>query len=108
MPEQGKGGRNMIDSRKGAAFALVVAAAAIGLGLVIAFTDRSSSEKADMVKHPVIADARKKPMMTMGPAAQGAALPVPLASVLTTRQWLNTEPLRPDDLRGKGVLVDFW
>jgi thiol-disulfide isomerase/thioredoxin len=98
----------MIDSRKGAAFALVVAAAAIGLGLVIAFTDRSSSQKADMVKHPVIADARKKPMMTMGPAAQGAALRAPLASVLTTRQWLNTEPLRPDDLRGKVVLVDFW
>jgi thiol-disulfide isomerase/thioredoxin len=95
----------MLDSRKCAAFALVVAATAIGL---IAFTDRSSSEKADTVKHPVIAAARKEPMMTMGPAGQGAALSAPLSSLLTARQWLNTEPLRAEDLRGKVVLVNFW
>ena len=57
----------MMDARKGAAVALAIGAAAIGFGLVIAFPGRSSSEKADMVKHPVIADARKKPMMTMVP-----------------------------------------
>jgi thiol-disulfide isomerase/thioredoxin len=97
-----------MDSGKSAVFAMVVGAAAIGFGLLVAFPGRTSSEQAGMPKHPLVADARKKPMMTMGPARQGPALFAPLASVLTTRQWLNTEPLRPDDLRGKVVLVNFW
>jgi thiol-disulfide isomerase/thioredoxin len=32
----------------------------------------------------------------------------PLAALLGARQWLNTQPLRADDLRGKVVLVNFW
>src|SRR5262249_7637793 len=27
---------------------------------------------------------------------------------LTAQKWLNTPPLRPEDLRGKVVLVNFW
>jgi thiol-disulfide isomerase/thioredoxin len=98
----------MMDSRKSAALALVVAATAIGLGFVVAFPGRSSSEKADMPKHPLVVAARKEPMMTMGPAAQGSALSAPLASLLSAQKWLNTQPLRPEDLRGKVVLVNFW
>ena len=29
-------------------------------------------------------------------------------SLLTAEHWLNPPPLRPDDLRGKVVLVNFW
>lgn len=79
-------------SMKGAAVALVLGAAAVSLGV---FAMHSSS-------------ARQEKMMTMGPAGQGAALSAPLASVLTAKNWLNTAPLRPEDLRGKVVLVDFW
>src|SRR5580658_7496719 len=32
----------------------------------------------------------------------------PEHSLLTGRQWLNTPPLRAQDLRGKVVLVNFW
>lgn len=31
-----------------------------------------------------------------------------LSSLLGGRQWLNTQPLRPQDLQGKVVLVNFW
>lgn len=45
-----------------------------------------------------------------GPAqsAPASAPPLPLRSVLGARQWLNTPPLRAQDLRGKVVLVNFW
>ena len=32
----------------------------------------------------------------------------PRGPLLSRREWLNTVPLREDDLRGKVVLVDFW
>jgi thiol-disulfide isomerase/thioredoxin len=41
-------------------------------------------------------------------AAPARTLPSPLSSVLGARQWLNTPPLRAQDLRGKVVLVNFW
>src|SRR5271154_3288247 len=31
-----------------------------------------------------------------------------LRSLLAAREWLNTQPLRAEDLRGKVVLVNFW
>jgi thiol-disulfide isomerase/thioredoxin len=36
------------------------------------------------------------------------ALSRPLRSLLRARQWLNTQPLRTEDLRGKVILVNFW
>ena len=41
-------------------------------------------------------------------AAPGLALSGPQRTLLVGRQWLNTAPLRPEDLRGKVVLVNFW
>ena len=93
---------------KGAVVALAVGAAVLSLGLIIGIPMRASSDETGMLKHPLVVAARNEPMMTMGPAGQGAALPAPLGSVLTTQKWLNTQPLRPEDLRGKVVLVNFW
>jgi thiol-disulfide isomerase/thioredoxin len=93
-------------SAKGAVVALALGAAAIGLGLYAGFPMRSSSAD-DVREHPLVA-ARKEPMMTMGPVGQNAALSAPLASLLTTQKWLNTQPLRAEDLQGKVVLVNFW
>ena len=98
----------MKSSTKSAAFALVLGAAVVALGLIIGFPMRSFSEDSDMLKHPLVAAARKEPMMTMGPSGQDPALSAPLASVLTAQKWLNTEPLRPENLRRKVVLVNFW
>jgi len=36
------------------------------------------------------------------------ALSPPLQALLAAPQWLNTPPLRAEDLRGKVVLVNFW
>src|SRR5271170_3367296 len=41
-------------------------------------------------------------------AAADSAPSGPLAALLSSRQWLNTQPLRAEDLRGKVVLVNFW
>jgi thiol-disulfide isomerase/thioredoxin len=40
--------------------------------------------------------------------AAGAQMSGPLRSLLEAQRWLNTQPLRADDLRGKVVLVNFW
>jgi thiol-disulfide isomerase/thioredoxin len=45
---------------------------------------------------------------TVAIAAPGLALPSPQRSLVGGRQWLNTPPLRAEDLRGKVVLVNFW
>ena len=42
------------------------------------------------------------------PAVTASGVSQPERSLLTGRQWLNTPPLRAQDLRGKVVLVNFW
>src|SRR5262249_47115799 len=97
----------MMPSAKGYTVALLVGTATVCLGVAAGLPVQSSSAGTGAVERPLIVAARKDPMMTMGPTGQ-AALPGPLASVLTAKQWLNTPPLRPEDLRGKVVLVNFW
>ncbi len=43
-------------------------------------------------------------------AGERAALPIEgrLASFAGATRWLNSEPLTPEGLRGRVVLVDFW
>jgi thiol-disulfide isomerase/thioredoxin len=47
-------------------------------------------------------------LSTAAHAATAPALSSPLRALLGAKQWLNTPPLRPEDLRGKVVLVNFW
>jgi len=61
------------------------------------------------MRHALIAFAAL--IIGMGAPAFAASDPTPsglLAALLGARQWLNTPPLRPEDLRGKVVLVNFW
>ena len=55
---------------------------------------------------------RSAPFSGLGASAHAAvsdaALSAPLVSLLGARQWLNTQPLQPEILRGKVVLVNFW
>jgi thiol-disulfide isomerase/thioredoxin len=93
-------------SMNGAGFALALGA--VAFGVCTSFAMRSSSAGVEKIEQRLVAAARQEPMMTMGPAKQGGALSAPLASVLTAQKWINTQPLRPEDLRGKVVLVNFW
>ncbi len=45
---------------------------------------------------------------SIGNATPHASLSGPLASIVGSRQWLNTSPLKAEDLQGKVVLVNFW
>jgi thiol-disulfide isomerase/thioredoxin len=57
-----------------------------------------------------IADLRKGSRMGNGSTAYaaGAESSDPLRALFEARQWLNTKPLRPEDIRGKVLLVNFW
>ena len=50
----------------------------------------------------------KEPALIIPSAQAAPAVAEPLASLLTTRQWLNTPPLQADDIAGKVVVVNFW
>ena len=62
-----------------------------------------------MMKHALVVLAAF--ILGMGTVAYADPNPAsfgPLRSLLQARQWLNTQPLRPEDLRGKVILVNFW
>jgi thiol-disulfide isomerase/thioredoxin len=61
------------------------------------------------MKHALVALAAL--IFGVGPVAHAATASAPsgpLAALLSARQWLNTQPLRAADIRGKVVLVNFW
>jgi thiol-disulfide isomerase/thioredoxin len=89
-------------------------------GLVIAFAAVAgiasvvcgwSSAGADRFERRLLAALHDAPDLGMTTTAHAAPDPVPsgpLGAVLGARQWLDTAPPRPQDLRGKVVLVNFW
>jgi thiol-disulfide isomerase/thioredoxin len=59
----------------------------------------------------LVGSQRSESALILGAAAQAATAPrltPPLSALLGSRPWLNTPPLRAEDLRGKVVLVNFW
>ena len=91
--------------------AVVAAALTLWLGLDTGLLTRLSSVSASMLEHDLIATMRRAPTLGFATAAQageGTTLSGPLRSLLEAQQWLNTPPLRPEALRGKVVLVNFW
>jgi cytochrome c biogenesis protein CcdA/thiol-disulfide isomerase/thioredoxin len=111
--------------RRGLAAAVLVAIAAIALGLDTGFLTNlslgstTSLEQGLLDKfHPRENTAAMTGTMTGGPSmtmqakpgGQGEELPVEgaLPSLSGAVEWLNSKPLTADDLKGKVVVVDFW
>jgi len=69
--------------------AMAIAAGGLGMTPIVAFSKDSSAEQetAPAIRLPIEGDF---------PSLDGAT------------QWLNSQPLKPPNLRGKVVLVDFW
>jgi cytochrome c biogenesis protein CcdA/thiol-disulfide isomerase/thioredoxin len=115
--------------RRGLGVAVLVAVAAIALGLDSGFLARVSLASTTWLEQRLLdrfgsttREAQKKPsvVMTGGPAMmmkgepaakveelpiEGALPPLALSGAV---EWLNSPPLTVDGLKGKVVLVDFW
>lgn len=108
--------------RRGLGLAVLVAVAAIALGLDTGFLARVSSARTSGVEQALIdaIGARKAPAADAAPTDAGGATttaktqapPVKsegeLPSLDGAVAWLNSPPLTREGLRGKVVLVDFW
>ncbi|MFC3677033.1 cytochrome c biogenesis protein DipZ [Ferrovibrio xuzhouensis] len=86
---------------------VIAGVVAIWSGLDVGLFTRLSSAGTTQIENCLLAligDARA--------AEPGEPRPRPLtgpqAALLGAQQWLNTAPLRPQDLQGKVVLVNFW
>jgi len=119
--------------RRGLGAAVLVAVAAIALGLDTGFLTRvslastASLERGLLDKFHSAADAQPQPsvimsgdpammsanpamMMKAKPAAPSEELPVEgvVPSLSGAVAWVNSPPLTAEGLKGKVVLVDFW
>jgi cytochrome c biogenesis protein CcdA/thiol-disulfide isomerase/thioredoxin len=88
--------------------AVLAGVASISLGLDTRFLTGLSVAPAIALESRLVARLMSAGLAPAAEAATPPALSGPLASVLQGRQWLNTPPLRAEDLRGKVVLVNFW
>ena len=91
--------------------AVVAGAVTIWVGADTGLLTRLSSSSTNFLEQRLIANLRNAPVPAMAKAADStapvSALPSPLSSLFEMRQWLNAQP-RPEDVRGKVVLVNFW
>jgi cytochrome c biogenesis protein CcdA/thiol-disulfide isomerase/thioredoxin len=118
--------------RRGLGVAVLVAVAAIALGLDTGFLTRVSLASTAWLEQGLLdrfrppaatAEAPAPPsvvtsggpammMMQAKPAAKAESLPIegglPPHALSGAVEWLNSPPLTADGLRGKVVLVDFW
>jgi cytochrome c biogenesis protein CcdA/thiol-disulfide isomerase/thioredoxin len=107
--------------RRGLGAAVLVAIAAIALGLDTGFLTNlslgstTSLEQGLLDKlHPrdstMAMNGGPSMMMRAKPDGQGEALPVEgaLPSLSGAVDWLNSKPLTAEDLKGKVIVVDFW
>jgi thiol-disulfide isomerase/thioredoxin len=63
---------------------------------------------AASVATPIESLAQERPMQTMTMRAHPLPVEGTLPSLAGATTWLNSQPLTPEALRGKVVLVDFW
>ncbi len=106
--------------RRALGVAVLIAVAAIALGLDTGFLARVSSARTTGFEQALIdaVGARKTPVANTVPADAGdATMTTQAPSVKSEGElppldgavaWLNSPPLTREGLRGKVVLVDFW
>ncbi|MDQ8732584.1 cytochrome c biogenesis protein CcdA [Bradyrhizobium sp. LHD-71] len=91
--------------------AIVTGAVTIWLGADTGLLTRLSSASTNSLEQGLIAALRGAPVSATAradaAATSGVTLPAPLKSLFEAGPWLNTQ-LRPDEVRGKVVLVNFW
>jgi thiol-disulfide isomerase/thioredoxin len=63
---------------------------------------------AAAVATPIESLAQERPMQTMNMRAHPLPIEGTLPSLTGATTWLNSQPLTPEALRGKVVVVDFW
>jgi cytochrome c biogenesis protein CcdA/thiol-disulfide isomerase/thioredoxin len=107
--------------RRGLGAAVLVAIAAIALGLDTGFLTNVSVASTTSLEQGLLDKLRPHQnatamtggpsmMMRAKPAGAEDELPVegPAPSFAGAVEWLNSKPLTAEDLKGKVVLVDFW
>lgn len=90
--------------------AVVTGAVVIALGADTGLLTRLSQVSTARLEQNLIDALRMTPQPAMaqpGHVAAAAALPAFFRPLFDGRPWIGT-PLRPEDLRGKVVLVNFW
>jgi cytochrome c biogenesis protein CcdA/thiol-disulfide isomerase/thioredoxin len=96
--------------RRLAGVAVVGSVALLGLGLDTSLLQRLSAAQTEKLENTLVTNLAK-PLGSWGQSAEAAVpdtLSGPLAALLDRRSWINSPPLRADDLRGKVVVVSFW
>ncbi len=97
--------------------AALLAVVAIGLGWDTGLLTRLSTVSTARIEQGLLdavpgAQPAAPPMMMMAGATAGADAPLPVEGTLPSLDgatgWLNSPPLKAEQLRGKVVLVDFW
>ncbi|WP_159010603.1 cytochrome c biogenesis protein DipZ [Bradyrhizobium sp. S69] len=105
--------------RRGLGAAVLVAIAAIALGLDTGFLTNLSVGSTTSLEQGLLDKLRPQQsttamsgpsMMRAKPAGESEALPVEGAapSLDGAFEWLNSKPLTTEQLKGKVVVVDFW
>jgi len=106
--------------RRGLGAAVLLAIAAIALGLDTGFLTSVSVGSTTTLEQGLLDKLRlpgnvamtggSSMMMRAKSAGQGEELPVEdlVPSLSGAQDWLNSKPLTLDELKGKVVLVDFW
>lgn len=90
--------------------AVIGGAATLGLGLDTSLLQRLSAERTANLENALV-KLVANPAGSWANSAEAAApgtISGPLASLLNRSGWINTPPLRAEDLRGKVVVVNFW
>ncbi|HYJ52810.1 MAG TPA: cytochrome c biogenesis protein DipZ [Allosphingosinicella sp.] len=100
--------------RRGLGVLVLAGVAAIALGLNTTYLARLSTAQTERIEHWVAGVAGMDMPRNDSSVREGQggalALPVegPMPSLDGITQWLNSDPLTRERLRGKVVLIDFW
>ncbi len=98
--------------RRGTGVVALLAAVAIGTGADRYLAEHASSETSTAVERSLLENAPKVIDYVISKASAAVQVPPqtnqPMPSLDGAVQWLNSEPLTAESLRGKVVLVYFW
>lgn len=99
--------------RRGLGLLVLVGVGAIALGLDTTYLARLSTAQTEAIEHSLAGRlGMDMPRGSTELAERGGRLDLPVEGNLPSldgiTQWLNSNPLTREQLRGKVVLIDFW